>query len=78
MFINLITIGGQLVSTMADLEGNEVFDASCLGECQHVSEKRVGDGELLYFRGCKTGKACTVVLRGANEFMLGKFGALSN
>jgi hypothetical protein len=24
------------------------------------------------------GKACTVVLRGANEFMLGKFGALSN
>jgi len=52
MFINLITIGGQLVSTMADLEGNEVFDASCLGECQHVSEKRVGDGELLYFREC--------------------------
>lgn len=30
----------------------------------------VGDGELIYFRGCKSGHACTVVLRGANEFML--------
>ena len=30
----------------------------------------MGDGELLYFRGCKHGSACTIVLRGANEFML--------
>ena len=35
-----------------------------------MSEERVGDGELLYFRGCTTGQACTVVLRGANEYML--------
>lgn len=41
-----------------------------IGECQSVCEERVGDGELLYFRGCKQGSACTVVLRGANEFML--------
>lgn len=62
--------GGQLVSTMADMDGNEAFDATCLGEANEVSEERVGDGELLYFRGCKGGRACTVVLRGANEFML--------
>jgi T-complex protein 1 subunit alpha len=55
---------------MVDLEGNEMFDASNLGEADEVSEERVGDGELLYFRGVKGGKACTVVLRGANEFML--------
>ena len=55
---------------MADLEGNEVFDRTCLGECAQVSEERVGDSELLYFRGTKVGSACTVVLRGANEFML--------
>jgi T-complex protein 1 subunit alpha len=48
---------------MADLEGNEVFDAAMLGECGSVSEERVGDGELLYFRECKNGSACTVVLR---------------
>jgi len=62
--------GGVVVSTMADLEGNEAFDATMLGECSTVCEERVGDGELLYFRGCKSGQACTVVLRGANEFML--------
>jgi len=62
--------GGSVVVTMADLEGNEVFDAANLGECHTVCEERVGDGELLYFRGCKNGSACTVVLRGANEFML--------
>ena len=59
---------------MADMEGNEAFDASMLGECQEVAEQRVGDGELIYFRGCKTGQACTVVLRGANEFMLDEMG----
>lgn len=62
--------GGQVVVTMADMEGNEAFDAANLGECASVAEERVGDGELLYFRGCKHGSACTVVLRGANEFML--------
>jgi T-complex protein 1 subunit alpha len=106
--------GGQVVVTMADMEGDEAFDANALGEVRHcnpvttghvtaadalfspgspsrpmlqftpahhnhtaailqcaeVSEERVGDGELLYFRGCKNGRACTVVLRGANEFML--------
>lgn len=62
--------GGQVVTTMADLEGNEAFDATNLGECELVSEERVGDGELIYFRGCKTGQACTIVLRGANEYLL--------
>ena len=45
-------IGGQVVVTIADLDGNEAFDASNLGECALVSEERVGDGELIYFRGC--------------------------
>ena len=62
--------GGQIVVTMADMEGDEAFDEKTLGECAEVSEERVGDGELMYFRGCKNGRACTVVLRGANEFML--------
>jgi T-complex protein 1 subunit alpha len=62
--------GGQIVVTMTDMEAEEAFDASYLGECAEVSEERVGDGELLYFRGCKTGQSCTVVLRGANELML--------
>ncbi|CAI5732219.1 unnamed protein product [Hyaloperonospora brassicae] len=62
--------GGQVVLTLADMEGDETFDPLTLGEAQEVSEERVGDGELIYFKGCKTRQATTVVLRGANENML--------
>jgi len=62
--------GAQVVVTMADMEGNEVFDPAWLGHAKEVSEERVGDGELIYFRGTAEGAACTIVLRGANEFML--------
>ncbi|KAL3674525.1 T-complex protein 1 subunit alpha [Phytophthora oleae] len=62
--------GGQVVLTLADMEGEETFDPLTLGEAQEVSEERVGDGELIYIRGCKTRQATTVVLRGANENML--------
>eukprot|EP01006_Ploeotia_vitrea_P058664 TRINITY_DN69939_c0_g1_i1.p1 TRINITY_DN69939_c0_g1~~TRINITY_DN69939_c0_g1_i1.p1 ORF type:complete len:551 (-),score=26.99 TRINITY_DN69939_c0_g1_i1:147-1799(-) len=62
--------GGSIVVTMSDIDGNEIFDANNLGECAKVSEERVGDGELIYIRGCKKTAACTVVLRGANEFFL--------
>jgi T-complex protein 1 subunit alpha len=58
------------VLTLADMEGEETFDPSTLGEAQEVSEERVGDGELIYIKGCKTRQATTVVLRGANENML--------
>mmetsp|Transcript_31396 Transcript_31396/g.38369 ORF Transcript_31396/g.38369 Transcript_31396/m.38369 type:complete len:567 (+) Transcript_31396:164-1864(+) len=61
--------GGKIVVTMADMDGNETFDPTTLGDCKEVKEERVGDGEMLYFYGCKGG-ASTVVLRGANEYML--------
>jgi len=61
--------GGKVVVTMADMEGNETFEKECLGTCESVREERIGDGEMLYAYGCKGG-ASTVVLRGANEYML--------
>lgn len=39
-------------------------------DCCKVSEQRVGDGELIFFKGTKTQASCTIVLRGANDFML--------
>lgn len=62
--------GGQVVLTLADMDGEESFDAANLGEAAEVSEERVGDGELIYIKGCKTHQSTTVVLRGANENML--------
>ena len=62
--------GGRVVTTMADMEGNEAFDSECLGACDSVREVRIGDGEMLYVYGCKGHGASTIVLRGANEYML--------
>lgn len=62
--------GGKVVVTMADMEGNETFDGECLGACTSVREERIGDGEMLYVHGCQGGGASTIVLRGANEYML--------
>jgi len=62
--------GGQLLLSLADLEGNESVDSSMFGECDIVEESRVGDSELIYFKGCQSTKAQTIILRGANDFML--------
>jgi len=61
--------GGKVVTTMADMDGNEVLEEDSLGTCDSVEEVRVGDGELMYFHGC-SGAAATIVLRGPNEYML--------
>ena len=48
----------------------EEVDPKMLGEAELVEEGRVGDGELLYIKGCKNTKAQTIVIRGANDYML--------
>ncbi len=62
--------GATVVSTMATPEGEEVFDPSFLGECDEVVEEAVGDNDFVFFKGCKKSSACTIVLRGPNEYML--------
>ena len=62
--------GATVVSTMATPEGEEVFDPSFLGECDEVLEEAVGDNDFVFFKGCKKSNACTIILRGANEYFL--------
>merc|ERR1712166_367561 len=56
--------------TLATLEGDEAFDKSNLGHAEEVSEQRVGDNDYMFIKGCSQSKAATILLRGANEFML--------
>eukprot|EP00798_Chlamydomonas_sp_ICE-L_P030328 gene30328-35321_t len=62
--------GASVVLTLADMEGNETFDASSLGTADNVQEERVSDDAMMTFKGCKFSKAATVLLRGANDYML--------
>lgn len=62
--------GGQVILSLADFEGNEQVDLACFGQAEEVVEQRVGDGELIYIKGCTTTRAQTILLRGANDYML--------
>lgn len=59
-----------MVSTLADMEGNETFDASSLGTADEVVEERVADDAMILIKGCRFSKAITLLLRGANDYML--------
>ncbi|XP_074655999.1 T-complex protein 1 subunit alpha-like [Tubulanus polymorphus] len=62
--------GGQLVMTMANLEGDESFDATNLGQADEVVQERICDDELILIKGTKARTAASIILRGANDFMV--------
>eukprot|EP01065_Artemidia_motanka_P033996 TRINITY_DN4108_c4_g1_i1.p1 TRINITY_DN4108_c4_g1~~TRINITY_DN4108_c4_g1_i1.p1 ORF type:complete len:556 (+),score=225.25 TRINITY_DN4108_c4_g1_i1:76-1743(+) len=62
--------GGTLVSTLGDLQGDESFDPAHLGHAEKVYEQRFADDECTIIEGCKSGSCSSIVLRGANSYML--------
>lgn len=61
--------GATVVTTLATPEGEELFEASSLGECEEVYEEAVGDNDCVFFKGFKKSNCASIVIRGANEFM---------
>lgn len=62
--------GGQLVSSLANLEGEETFEASYLGTADEVVQERISDDELILVKGTKVVNSASIVLRGANDYLL--------
>ncbi|KAG6435640.1 hypothetical protein SASPL_100514 [Salvia splendens] len=62
--------GATAVSTFADMEGEETFDSSLLGYADEVVEERIADDDVIMIKGTKTSSAVSLILRGANDFML--------
>ena len=62
--------GGTLVSSLANLEGEESFDPSYLGLAEEVVQERISDDELILVKGTKVVSSSSIVLRGANDYML--------
>merc|ERR1712054_391669 len=52
------------------MEGDESFEPSFLGSADEVVEERISDDDIIMIKGGKVGKAVTIMLRGANDFML--------
>lgn len=62
--------GAAFVSTLANLDGEESFDAGMLGYAEEVSQESFGDNECILVKGAKVSASASIILRGANEYML--------
>lgn len=60
--------GASFLTTMANLEGDETFDASMLGTCEEIAQERISDDELIILRNPKARTAASIILRAANDF----------
>lgn len=60
--------GATFLSTLANLEGEETFEASMLGNAEEVVQERISDDELLLIKGPKVRSAASIILRAANDF----------
>jgi len=58
--------GATMVSTLSNLEGEEVFEPSSLGFAEDVSQERIGDDECILIKGTKAHTSASVILRGSN------------
>ncbi|OIT40091.1 PREDICTED: T-complex protein 1 subunit alpha [Nicotiana attenuata] len=62
--------GATVVSTFADMEGEETFEPSLLGHAEEVVEERIADDDVIMVKGTKNSSSVSLILRGANDFML--------
>ncbi|KAI8821719.1 chaperonin Cpn60/TCP-1 family [Fimicolochytrium jonesii] len=62
--------GATLVATLANLEGEETFDAAYLGNAEEVVQERISDDECILVKGTKVHSSASIILRGANDYML--------
>merc|ERR1711973_862036 len=56
--------GATFCTSLANLEGEESFEATLLGEAETVAQTRISDDELILIKGPKVRSAASIILRG--------------
>ncbi|KAK3799968.1 hypothetical protein RRG08_002382 [Elysia crispata] len=62
--------GATFMMTLANMEGEESFEPAYLGHAEEVVQERICDDELIIIKGPKARSAASIILRGANDFMV--------
>ncbi|KAF2754361.1 t-complex protein-like protein 1 [Pseudovirgaria hyperparasitica] len=62
--------GATLISSLSDLNGDEKFEASSLGDAEEVAQERISDDECIIVKGTKVHSSSSIILRGANDYSL--------
>ncbi|KAK7573790.1 hypothetical protein V9T40_010981 [Parthenolecanium corni] len=60
--------GAAYLTSLTNMEGDEQFEASSLGEAAEVVQEYVCDDELVFIKGPKQRTASSIILRGPNDF----------
>uniref|UniRef100_A0A8C2URN3 T-complex protein 1 subunit alpha n=1 Tax=Chinchilla lanigera TaxID=34839 RepID=A0A8C2URN3_CHILA len=61
--------GATVLSTLANLEGKETFEATVLEQAEEVVQERICDDELILIKNTKAHTSVSVILREACDFM---------
>ncbi|KAF9521068.1 hypothetical protein BS47DRAFT_1374564 [Hydnum rufescens UP504] len=59
--------GATLVSSLANLEGDETFEASSLGSAEEVVQVRISDDELILIKGTKVISSSSIMERALHD-----------
>ncbi|XP_053211932.1 T-complex protein 1 subunit alpha-like [Panonychus citri] len=62
--------GATMISTMANMEGDETFETASLGEAEEIVVERISDDEVILIKGMKHHNASSIIVRGPNEYFL--------
>ncbi|EDW43198.1 T-complex protein 1 subunit alpha [Drosophila sechellia] len=60
--------GAAFITSLTNMDGEESFDASMVGEAAEVAQERICDDELILIKGTKARAAASIILRGPNDF----------
>ncbi|XP_035899306.1 T-complex protein 1 subunit alpha [Anopheles stephensi] len=60
--------GAAYLTSLTNMEGEESFEASYVGEAAEVVQEFICDDELILIRGPKARTAASIILRGPNDF----------
>merc|ERR1712004_244031 len=60
--------GATFVTSLANIEGEESFEATLLGEAETVAQTRISDDELILIKGPKVRSASSIILRGPSDY----------
>ncbi|XP_053669384.1 T-complex protein 1 subunit alpha [Anopheles marshallii] len=60
--------GAAYLTSLTNMEGEESFEASYVGEAAEIVQEFICDDELILIRGPKARTAASIILRGPNDF----------
>ncbi|KAL3276689.1 hypothetical protein HHI36_012059 [Cryptolaemus montrouzieri] len=60
--------GAAFLTSLTNMDGEETFEASMIGEAAEVVQERISDDELILIKGPKARTAASIILRGPNDF----------